>query len=415
MEAAFREDDERLLARIEDEVVAGAIWSRQAGIGAAPLPARSAGMVSLLRSIAGGAAAVERALSRDLGPILALLVPETLAGWSPALIHHTAVHFGRVAAVLEPSDPDASDAARLRSVAAWLALGEERRYLEGLARAVAGSALPAVEAETAGRAAALRPLEELGATARAGAAEHSEPARRALAMLRRLDRAARIGGLDVHATTSITRRADTMRGGAISSALAPILEALADAGARDAIVQEAPAIFERIRRVWIWSDRDEQVERFGVDEATPLAWLAYRATGWDPLRAMVAPLAEMTDRMAERIEEDPRRHLAYTAKCAQFLVFRGECEKREPDRWPLVERALMICPSHRNARVVACNFLCDRADGLLGGTAIFQPSALVAAEQAVQRAETLFPQSKRLEKSKARLEEIRERNRGFTR
>jgi hypothetical protein len=415
MEAAFREDDARLLARIEDEVVAGAIWARQAGVDAPRLPARSAGMISLLRSLPGGAAAIERALAGDLAPVLALLVPESVAGWPPALVHHSAVHFARVATALSATDAEASDAAWLRSLGAWLALGEERRYLEGLARVVAGSGLAAAEAEAAGRGVALRSLDELGAAARAGAADHTEEGRRALAMLGRTDRAARIGGLDVHAATRVKRRADTMRGAAISAALAPTLEALADASARDAIVREAPEIFERVRRIWIWSDRDEQVERFAVDEATALAWIAYRETGWDPLRAIVAPLAEMTDRMAARIAEDPRRHLAYTAKCAQFLVFRGECEKREADRWPLVERALTICPSHRNARVVACNFLCDRADVLLSGNAIFQGSALALAEQAVERAETLFPQSKRLEKTKARLDEIRGRNRGFSR
>lgn len=415
MEVAFREDDARLLARIEDEMVASAIWSRQAGASAPPLPGRAAGMIALVRTLEGGGRAIDRALDGDLGPILSLLVPETLGGWPPALLHHVAVHFGRVASALTATDAEGSDAARIRSIAAWLALGDERKYLEALARVVAGSALPGAEAEAAGRAVALRPLDDLGTAAREGAADHAESARRALAMLKGLDRAARIASLDVHATTSIRRRADTLRGDAISAALRPILEALSDASARDAMLQEAPAIFERTHRIWLWSDRDEQVERFAVDEATSLAWIAYREKGWDPLRAMCAPLAEMTDRMAERIEEDPRRHLAYTAKCAQFLVFRGECQVREPDRWPLVERALAICPSHRNARVVACNFLCDRADVLLSGGAIFQASALVAAEQAVARAETLFPQSKRLEKTKARLEEIRTRNRGFTR
>jgi len=415
MEAAFRDDDARLLARIEDELVAGLIWARQAGSTAAPLPARAAGMVALLRAVDGGASAIERAIEGDLALVLALLVPGSLVGWTPALVHHTAVHFSRVAAALAASDPEASDAAKLRSIAAWLVLGEERRYLEALARVVAGTALPGAEAEAAGRAAALRPIDELGAAARTGAAECADAAQRALAMLGRLDRATKLAGLDERATTSIRRRADTMRGAAISTALAPILEALADASGRDAIIREAPAIFERVHRIWLWSDRDEQVERFAVDEATSLAWIAYRETGWDPLRAMCEPLAEMTDRMAERIESDPRRHLAYTAKCAQFLVFRGECKAHEPDRWPLIERALTICPTHRNARVVACNFLCDRADLLLSGNAIFQASALALAEQAVARAETLFAQSKRLEKTKARLEEIRTRNRGFIR
>lgn len=415
MEAAFREDDARLLARIEDELLAGVVWSRQVGTLGPKPPTRAAGMIALVRGLPGGARAVQRALEGDLGPLLAALVPDTLAGWTPALVHHAAIHFGRVAAALAATDPEASDAARLRAIAAWLALGEERKYLEGAARVVAGGALPTSEAEAAGRAVALRALEEIGAAARAGAPTQDDASKRALDMLGRIERACRIAALDAHATTSVRRRADTMRGAAISAALAPILEALADAAARDAILRDAPAIFERVRRIWLWSDHDEQVERFAVDEATSLAWIAYRAPGWDALRAMIAPLVEMTDRMAQRIEADPRRHLAYTAKCAQFLVFRGECEKREADRWPYVERALAMCPAHRNARIVAANLLCDRADVLLTGGAIFQASALVAAEQAIQRAESLFPQSTRLAKSKARLDEIKARNRGFER
>ncbi len=176
---------------------------------------------------------------------------------------------------------------------------------------------------------------------------------------------------------------------------------------RDALLAEGPAIFARVQAIWTWSEHDEQVERFAVDEATAIGWSAYRATGWDPLRALVAPLAPLVDRMADRCEADPRKHLAYAAKCAQFLVFRGECETVDAARWTLIERALRICPTHRNARVVACNFLCDRAEVLLGAGALFQASAVIAAEQAIARAESLHPQGRRLEAARKRLLEVR--------
>lgn len=405
MEPAFRPADDELLARIEDELVFRSIWQRQAGPGT-PAP-RAAGLVALLRGRPGGPEAIGRALAGDLEPVLRALVPDRLTGVEPPLLHHLAIHFGHLADRLDATDPDASDEARLRSIAAWLALGEERRYLEGFARRVAGSGLPAGEAEAAGRAAALRPLEELGRIARDGARDRTAAAGRALRALARTHRAAHVAGLEGNAATSVRRRCDAMRAGAIAAALGPTLDAIAEATSRDTLLRDAPGVFDVVRAVWEWAEHDEQVERFAVDEATSIAWVAYRATGWEPLRALVTPLAPLVDRMAARCEEDPRRHLAYAAKCAQFLVFLAECETAEAKRWPLVERALAICPTHRNARVVTCNFLCDRAEVLLGGGALFQASAVAAAEQALQRAELLWPQGKRLGEAKRKLADVR--------
>jgi hypothetical protein len=406
MDPAFRPDDEALLARLEDAMVLGAVWERQTGA-AGPPPPRAAGMIAALRARPGGAEAAARALDGDLAPILRLMTPERLGGEPPALLHHLAIHFGHVAERLAARDEDGADEARLRSIAAWLALAEERRYLEGFARRVAGGSLPAGEAEAAGRAAALRPLEDLGRTAREGARDRAAEAGRALASLARVHRAAQAAGLEGNAATSVARRADALRAGAIAAALAPALDAIAEATSRDTALRDAPAIFDGVRATWEWSGRDAQVERFAVDEATPLAWVAYRASGWEPLRALVAPLAPLVERMAQRCEEDPRRHLAYAAKCAQFLVFQAECETLEARRWPYVERALGICPTHRNARVVGCNILCDRAEVLLGGGALFQASAVAAAEQALARAELLWPQGRRLADVKKKLEGVR--------
>lgn len=406
MEAAFRSEDEALLARLEDDLVLRAVWTRQAGPAAAPPAPRAAGMIALVRARPGGSAAVERALGGDLTPVLAALAPDRLAGEAPPLLHHLAVHFGRLAHVLDAQDAEAADEARLRSIAAWLALSEERKYLDALARRVAGSALGPGEAEAAGRAAALKPLEELGRIAREGARDRTLEARRALAALARAHRAAHMAGLDGNAATSVRRRADAMRAGAIAAALGPVLDALAEAASRDTSLRDAPAIFDKVREIWEWTERDQQVERFAVDEASPIAWVAYRETGFDPLRRVVAPLGPLVDCMAQRCEEDPRGQLAYAAKCAQFLVFRAECATEDAVRWPLVERALAICPSHRNGRIVACNFLCDRADVLLGAGALFQASAVVAAEQALARAEQLWPQGRRIAEVKRRLADV---------
>ncbi len=406
VEAAFRSDDAALLARLEDDLVLHAVWARQVGPAAGAPSARAAGMIAMVRARPGGAAAIERALQGDLSEVLAAMAPDRLAGEAPPYLHHLAVHFGRLAHALDARDTEAADEARLRSIAAWLALAEERKYLDALARRVAGGALGPGEAETAGRAAARKPLEELGRVAREGARDRTVDARRALAALNRVHRAAHIAGLEGNAATSVRRRADAMRAGAIAAALAPALDALAEAAHRDTSLRDAPSIFDRVRATWEWAEHDAQVERFAVDEASSVAWVAYRATGWDPLRAIVTPLASLVDRMAERCEQDPRQNLAYAAKCAQFLIFRAECETAEPARWPLVERALAICPTHRNGRVVACNFLCDRAEVLLGAGALFQASAVVAAEQAIARAELLWPQGRRLADVKKRLADV---------
>lgn len=412
----WREEDEALLRRLEDEIVIERLWSRQAPPQSTPLPTRASGLIRELRGIDGGSEAAERASAGEIEALFPLLLVENLASRPAPLVHQLAVYFDRLAGAYEgrmDRDPSRATAmreefvrAKVRSLAAYIALRDEKSYLQSLARRVVDGALRGPEIDAAVAAIAQSHLEGLGAIARAGARDLTWPAHAALAVLARVEEACRIAGCDARTTTMTSRRAESIRATAIDDALAPVLDGIASSKLRDDGERLAPALFDKVRVIWEWSGYDEAVERFAVDEVTTLAWSIYRESRWDPLRALLAPCMPLYDSLAVRIEREPKRHVAYAAKAAQMFVFRSECETDRVREWSLAERALVLCPSHRNGRLVMAHLLCDQAVRVLG-TSLFPGRAAVEnAKQSIARAEELFPQSKRLPDARAKLEEV---------
>src|SRR5207253_1774658 len=123
-------------------------------------------------------------------------------------------------------------------------------------------------------------------------------------------------------------------------ALQPILDALTEARVRESPVPRFADLFTRVRDVWIWSGGDEAAERFAVDEVTGVAWIVYRKAAWHDLRALLAPCIDLYESLAARIERDAKRHLAYSAKCAQIFVFRSDCEGDKGREWEHAERSI---------------------------------------------------------------------------
>ncbi len=418
--SSWRDEDDALLERLEDEVLVAELWARQAPKGAAKLPVRAAGLVRELRALPGGREAVARAAEGDVAQLFPLLLVEGLSSRSPLFVHQLAVYFDRLASALTVelerasaggSSPPRDELcfAHVRSVAAYLALREEKAYLAAAARRIVGASLSATETEAAALTIADACLEDLGKSARAGARSVTPAAAVALAVLSRVDESCRIAGADAKSRTRAVRRAESIRALAIDDALVPVLDGLAEAKLREDGERLYAGLFDHVRRVWEWAGGDEAVERFAVDEVSNVAWTIYRTSRWDALRALLAPCLPLYDNLALRIERDPKRHLAYAAKCAQIFVFRSECETDRVREWAFAERALGLCPSHRNGRLVMAHLCCDAAVRRLGATFLPPATEVDRAKREIARAEELFPQSKRLPEARAKLKEIVER------
>lgn len=402
----WRAEDQALLERLEDEEVLEALWRAEAP-GAAPLHPRAAGLIHVLRSQPGGPEAIAAMQRGDSAPLVAWVRPSSMVGGPGPLLHHIAVYNARLADVPALSY-EAIESARLCSLAAWIALAEERDYLERLARAVLGDD---DEISRAVDSAALAPLEALGAAACGGARELSEAAERALRTLAHVSDACRISGCAATVRKRFETHAERLRARAIEAALAPISEAISDATARGRAEREGAALMQRVARVWRWAGGDEHVERYAVDVVTPIAWNVYHEPNSDSaMRQLIAPLEPLVDRLAWRIEADGSR-IAYAGPCAQMYVFRSEIGSTSEERQRLVERSLAICPTHRNGRLILASLLVAEVRDRLDRAVMFmQGSDFHDLEVKLARAEELYPRTQGLDDLKARIAEARARS-----
>jgi len=403
----WRQEDEALFERLENETVLERLWRLQAGDTAPPPHPRAAGMIRLLRGAPGGEPAINEALAGRFEPLFARLLPARLNDQPPELLHHIALYYARLADALAATSPEPAIHARIQALAAWIVLGEEKKYLRTLAAAIAGSALSDEDIERAASNAAIESIDDLARIAREGANELTEPSALALATLSRIQDACRIAACAPATAQNIARRAERARAVAAEEAIAPIQEALSEAAARGDILAKAPDLFLRLASAWKWACEEEAVEAFAIEQITPLAWDIQRESRWDQLRRLLSPIFPLVERLAYRIESDPTR-IAYAGPCAQIYVFRVEMENDLEQRLAYGERAVKLCPSHRNGRLVLASALCDKAVKLITATGwAATPGALDTAEALVLRAEKLFPDLKKLEDVKKRVAESR--------
>ena len=401
MPPVWRDEDEALLTRLTDGIVFERLFRHQAGPDARP-PSRGAGLCAALRRLPGGHEAVEAARTGKLEPLLDLLEPARQINPPPELLHHLALHHARLA-----DTTAASTDAFVRSITAWLALGREGRYLKGLGEAVTGGALPRQDLDRALTDAPLWPIGELGERARAGARDLTADAQRALFALGRVPEAARIARAPDALAERATRRACSLVAVAVEEALAPVLAAFIEATTKgDPSAVEGAALLGRFVAVWRWTGEDESVEHAAIEQATPLAWAHYRASRWDDLRTLIAPVAPLVDSLARRIEDDPSK-LAYAARAAQMLVFRSDVVRTEQETLVLLDRAIAICPTHRNARLMKANTFCDQALRLLPGARAPTRADHDKAAGLIERAEQIYAGATRLPEAKKRLGEAR--------
>lgn len=427
----WRSADETLLQRLEDESLVEALFARAVGRGSgrAVLHPRAAGLVAELRKLPAGAPVVAAALGGDVGPLARLIVELVLAEVPPELVHHLALFHQAAAVALEDVSPEEAAGAWVRALAAWFALAEERAYVtrieglvlgggagEGARRGGGGAGGGARSGARRDRAADAAipperlPLEivsELAKRADAGASDLTPGGRAALLALARIDEAARVAGAPAPAALRARAEAERRRNAAIEAALAVIGDALDEANVRGELTTLGLPLLLRAVPVWRWTSSDEAVEHFVVDRVDKIGWELYRARSWDALRQLLEPFLPMFDSLASRVERDPTR-IAYAAAAAQMFVFRAEVERRFPQKLALAERAVAICPTHRNGRLVLASVLCDEAMSAMRAMVVFaRRDELERVGALLERAESLYPASSELPEAKEMLGRVK--------
>lgn len=416
---AFLPEDAALLEELEDELVAARLYAAHdvEVPQAAGAMKRAAGLVAHLRRMEGGSDAVARVIGGgDAGRELrSLLHRDDLRGAAPGFLHHLAIFFDRVAnAAARPPSGDASTRARsaarrdtyldarTRSTAAFIALSAERRYLTTYARRVVGDAIANVDLEATALGIVVEWVDLLAKSARDGARVLSSESELALAALARARVASQMSGADEKTQAQFVRRATSARMGAIDDALAPLLDALAEARVREAPVRELVTIFAKVHATWVWSGGDDAVERFAVDGVTDFCWEIRRKHDLSGIGLLLAPCIPLYESLAHRIETDPQHHIGYASKCAQIYCFRSDAETESDRELAFAERAVKLCSTHRNGRATVAHILCNRAIAKLS-TPLVSRSMIEAAKRDVARAEELWPSSGRLAVAKSKL------------
>jgi hypothetical protein len=404
----WRPDDEALLRRLEDEAVLERLFRHHVGALARrthPHP-RAAGLIASARALEGGEAAVLAAFEGDVAQLAQLLEARPMRELPPAMLHHVALYYAKVASSLESAAPDAAANAWMRALAAWLALGEERTYLTRLEEAVAGDAKSAKLATSTLLEPERVPLEivaDLGKRAESASRDLAPSGRAALLALSWVDEAARIAGVSGDTSSRAQQAAERRRNAALDAALSVVGEALDEAHVQGQLASSGRALLLRALQVWTWAAEDEAVEQFVVDRLATIGWELYRARSWDALRYTFEPFRPLIEHFAARIETDPSK-IAFAAPCAQMFVFLTDIEPLFAQKLALAERAVRICPSHRNGRLNLASLLCDEAIASMGQMILFASRAeLGRVEKLLERAESLYPQSTELPAAKATL------------
>ncbi|MBK9258557.1 MAG: hypothetical protein IPM54_01850 [Polyangiaceae bacterium] len=396
----WRQEDDALLARLTDEVAFERLVQAQMGSDAS-VPWHASGLCAAIRSTPGGVEVLDAARMGNVTPLVERLDPAQHLNGSPELLHHLALHHARLAEALGEAD------AHVRSIIAWLALTRQERYLRELGEAVVGGALPREELERTLAEVPMWPIDEIGERAKSGARDLTTIAKQALVVLRRVPEACHMAGVSNELEARVTQRANSHMAAAIEDAITPILTAIAETTARgEPTAREGAALMQRFAAVWHWSGEDENVEHAAVDECTPLAWNHCRQSRWGDLGILIEPIWPLIDSLTRRIETDPSK-IAYAGRCAQMLVFKADVARTEVETTAIAERALRICPSHRNARLTLAHSLCEQALRLLPGARAPTHHGCTTAEAMIKRAESLYSASSRLPEAQKRLAEAK--------
>lgn len=148
-----------------------------------------------------------------------------------------------------------------------------------------------------------------------------------------------------------------------SQALAALDRALDEldvvAGGLDAPMAARIDVLSRASAISEGMGGDLDMDRRLLERWLTHAWRSYTLRRWDELTALLRVVAGVIDRLVADLESRPDE-MAYRASVAQALVFRSEMAPVLAQQIDIGERALALCPTLRNARVVLAAHLADR-------------------------------------------------------
>ncbi|MFT5356585.1 MAG: hypothetical protein ACI9KE_003810 [Polyangiales bacterium] len=386
-EEHWREEDEAFYQRLRDKERT-VLLVKILRDGAAETSERAQGLSALLREDSLGREAFTRAEAGDGKALRTLLFCSTYAGKRPGLLHHLALLHGQAAAA---RTGDAAVTHTLHALGAWGALLAEGRYLDRLAKEVAPE-LDESARKTAIRAAVLAPLEDFRVRALSDAAGRGPNAHAGLRLhARRGELSALVGG----EAPGLDLELRSLGGEITDAAIEPIERALDDAATAQPGTLQVD-LLAKLASLGDWAGGSREVDHRFLERAMPIAWTLYKGSDKSLVARFVATTKECVDRCATRVLMDPSE-LAQASRVAQMLVFRAESVRTLSEQVTAIEKALEVCPTHRNGRLVGADIFAFRGlERLRGASPLSGSKPVDAAFQDAKRARELWPRCKRL-------------------
>jgi hypothetical protein len=420
----WRSTDELVLVRLTEQRALQALWEFQAAPGQPLLVGkgvRGARLVRELSQALGAEAAVQRALqgfARDLSALLA----GPFSGWPATLRHAAAVFAGKVADSWElrlrrsaaaDATPDEKGALeshwerwlehRLREQSLWLSLAKEHDFFTEIAKRLG---LPKAELNLASRIQA--PMVALTLKAAAEQAQQGYFGTVCFGALARLDDAVRRQQLPSEVVQAFCEQLDQRVYRVVDHALESLRDAFTEARAVDAGVGAAEELSAKLKSLWLWTGHSIHVEVFALEQLSPVAWHLSRARDMPRMRRILAPSIELLFSMEARILREPVELMARAAGCAEMLLFWAGVEQPPGEYSALVERALRVCPGHRNARQAMAQILCERAKTRLNfANAANHRNCIQEAAKLLEDARGLFPACRNVEETTLKVAEAK--------
>lgn len=396
-EEHWRREDEALYQRLRDRE-RSALLLRVLHGAPAESSERAQGLAALLREDSIGEEAFTRAAAGDTKALRSLVFCSTYGGKRAGLLHHLALLHGKAAAAA--SNAAASNAAQsaeqsvthlLHALGAWGALRNEGQYLPRLAKEVAPELSEAARQEAI-RVAVLASFERFRESALSDAAERGPRAHAGLRLhARRGELSALVGG----EAQDLELELRSLGGEITDAAMEPIERALDDAATGQMGTLQVD-LLARLASLGSWAGGSREVDHRFLERAMPIAWTLYKGSDKSLVARFVATTQECVDRCAARVLTDPSE-LAQASRVAQMLVFRAESVRSLSEQVVAIEKALKVCPTHRNGRLVGADIFAFRGlERLRGSGPLSGSSPADAAFEDAKRARALWPRCKRL-------------------
>lgn len=383
----WRGEDEALYQRLRDGERSALLLQVLHG-GPAESSERAQGLTALLREDSIGEEAFTRAAAGDTKALRSLVFCSTYGGKRAGLVHHLALLHGKAAAV---QTGEQAVTHVLHALGAWGALRSHAEYLPRLAKEVAPELSEAARQEAI-RAAVLAPFERFREAALSDAAERGHNAHAGLRLhARRNELPALVGG----EAQDLELELRSLGGEITDAAMEPIERALDDAATGQMGTLQVD-LLAKLASLGSWAGGSREVDHRFLERAMPIAWTLYKGSDKSLVARFVATTKECVDRCATRVLTDPSE-LAQASRVAQMLVFRAESVRSLSEQVIAIEKALQVCPTHRNGRLVGADIFAFRGlERLRGAGPLSGSSPADAAFEDAKRARALWPRCKRL-------------------